>query len=111
MRRRLERWRLRTFGRVLAERAVARLKTTFKSFQPRVGATLLSTWLNGWTTSRRMRECSATFSCRICGDRRAEESIEHFAFCPKVQLIAQHVFHHPRATEAESSAHHLQRFL
>ena len=111
LRRRLERWRLPTLSRALVPRAIQRIQSTFRLCQPRVGATLLTTWLNGWTTSRRMRGCSPTFSCRICGQPSAEESIEHFAFCPKVQLLATQVFNLPRAIEAPSAAHHLQEYL
>ena len=112
LRKRLERWNLPSFGRIVTERAETRLKAVFKCCQPRVGATLLTTWLNGWTTSRRMRGCSSsTFCCRICGKPGAEESIEHFAFCEKVQMVAQQIFHLPTSAEASSRRHHLQSFL
>ena len=59
-----------------------------------------------------MRGCaSTTFCCRICGKSDAEESIEHFAFCKKVQMVAEQIFHLPTAANAISRSHHLQSFL
>ena len=44
-------------------------------------------------------------------EKDAEESISHFAFCEKVQLIGQEIFKLPKASEAVSRQHHLQSFL
>ena len=87
-----------TFGRVLSERAEARLRPTFRLCQPRVGTTLLRAWLICRATSRRMRGCvTTTLSCRICGRGDAEESTQHIAFCENVQIVGQQLFNLQRA--------------
>ena len=110
LRKRLEKWGLPSFGRVLADRATSRLRTTFKKCQPRVGANLLSTWLNKWPTSRRLRGIQESTPCKLCRQRGCEDSLQHIAFCVVTQRIAVELFRLPTSREAANRAEHLERF-
>ena len=59
---------------VVVRRAVDRLSRVFKLTSPRVASSLLSTYYNRWTTSRRFQ---GSGPCRMCG--KGEDSIEHTA--------------------------------
>ena len=72
----------------LVRRALRRLQQAFALVAPRVGIVLFRTWLNGRPTSRRFQDRSKCCLLR-CGRPTAEDSIEHYAFCPVVLEVAR----------------------
>ena len=51
---------------------------------------LIRTFLNGWTTARRFQDRSTC--CCLCGNKTAQDSLEHYIFCPTVHEIATKLF-------------------
>ena len=76
LRRRLDRWDLHLLAGHRVRRAILSMKNVAAGCPPRVCASLLRSWCNGWVTARRMQDNGA---CILgCG---GEDSIEHYAAC------------------------------
>ena len=76
---RLDRWRSPTLPGHRVGRWLSTLRATSAWLPPRVQACQIRTAFNGWLTSRRMQgNGRCIFGCR------AEDSIEHYAFCNSV---------------------------
>ena len=85
MRARLERWKLPGFPRVVARKALLHLRQVRALAPPRVGAAVLSTMWNRWTTARRFQKSGkCVFGC----SPTACDSIEHYACCTVVREVA-----------------------
>ena len=67
-----------------ARRAVGRLKDISRFSQPRQWFAVLRTMCDGWTTGRRFGE--RTSRCMAGCD--AEDSIAHYAGCPRIRAVA-----------------------
>ena len=79
MRWKLDRWSLRGFPRITAERYLRALELVKALLPPRVGAASLRIAWNGWCTRRRYQERGP---CLFgCGSFLQEDSIEHYACC------------------------------
>ena len=72
-----------------------RLKKLEEVAQPVVAAVHLRTLLNGWVMSRRMASLEGNDlvgECPFCN--RAQDSLEHFAYCPIIkEAFAKHGHH------------------
>ena len=87
LRKKLSRWQTGLFPRLLAPRLQHGLQVTGRRGAPRVAAALLRANLNGWVTERRMQTrggCGCGLGCP-----GAEDSIEHYARCPRLWDIAR----------------------
>lgn len=83
LRRRLRRWHTGIWPRLLAPRLRVGLQLVGTHGAPRLAATLLRANLNGWVTSRRFQRAGG------CGlGCSADDSLEHYARCPKIWHIA-----------------------
>ena len=77
VRRKLDRWQVRTLPGHRANHWVKVLCSTTKLLPPRVKACQLRTAMNGWFTGRRFQQTGGClFACRD-----SEDSIEHYAHC------------------------------
>ena len=90
MRNRLKRWQLDIPEGHLARQATSLVNRAWKVAPPRVAMVLLRTYLYAWTTSRRFQDCHSP--CCLCRVKGAQDSLEHFVFCPVVQEIATKIF-------------------
>ena len=87
LRKKLQRWTTGLFPRLLGPRMQHGLQIVGKHGTPRVAAALLRANMNGWVTERRMQirnGCGCGLGCA-----EAEDSIEHYACCPRVWDIAR----------------------
>ncbi len=83
LRRRLDRWNMRTLPGVRVGRAIRAMEITARQTTPRVSAALLRLLCNGWCTSRRFQ---GNGHCRFeCG--ASEDSIEHMSRCRCVREL------------------------
>jgi hypothetical protein len=107
VRAKLERWRLPDPPAHVAQRILRRLQRVRELVPPRVGAAYFSTLWNRWTTARRFQrrgtpECTCVLGC----GGLAEDSIEHYACCAALRLVARRFLR----LDSELS-YGLQRFL
>ena len=80
MRHKLDRFGLPGWPGLTATRCLHALKVLHRDAPPRVGAAVLRTMFNGWTTARRFqRSGPCLFRCNCFWH---EDSIEHYAACP-----------------------------
>jgi len=81
----LARWKLPSPLGTLARRARKRAQWLSKLVAPRVLATIFRTWWNGWCTARRFQKIGkCVFGC----SPRADDSIEHYMWCPFTTQMA-----------------------
>ena len=76
----------------VTRRALRRLSNAFRLTTPRVAIILFRSLWNGWCTARRFQEeGSCVFGC----PGEAQDSIEHYAFCPVQVSFARDRLHIP----------------
>lgn len=82
----LARWKIDGPPRQTAEEYQKFLKEIVKSTPPRVRAAVISTAWNRWATERRWQRRNADSNCCVFHCRpEAEDSIEHYQYCPTVR--------------------------
>ena len=88
-RRRLQRWLVPGAppAGTLARRGLNRMQTFFRLVAPHVAIVVFRAWFNGWCTARRFQDRSSRCVLHCCR-LTAEDSIEHYAFCPIVKDFA-----------------------
>ena len=90
VRAKLARWDIPVFPRVRVGRMLATAARLAPLAPPRVQAAVWKTRWNGWVTQRRMQSLrTARRRCIFRCAARAEDSIEHYACCPRVAQFAR----------------------
>ena len=85
LRKRLDRFPSTTFPRIKTQRAMQVLTRLEKLVPPRVHASILRTWWNGWLTARRFQLTTSADRCCIFGCAGGgDDSLEHYASCAEV---------------------------
>ena len=66
--------------------AIANFKCPSRHVPPRIHMAVIRLHLNAWHTARRYQRKANNY-CPFCGNQAAEDSIEHFFFCPVLQNV------------------------
>ena len=100
--RRLARWHCGLTAPDMAARALATYPEVARVVPPRVLAACLRSLWNGWCTARRFQGHAGC--CFGCPD--GEDSVEHYANCREVAIVASALLDLPRAASQESRLAH-----
>ena len=88
IRSKLERWKLPGLPRGTAEGVLDYLKVAFRLAPPRVSMSYFGLVWNRWCTSRRFQQND---KCVLCGKVGTRDSVEHYASCVTVLLLASYM--------------------
>ena len=88
IRSKLERWKLPGLPRGTAEGVLDYLKFAFRLAPPRVSMSYVGLVWNRWCTSRRFQQND---KCVLCGKVGTRDSVEHYASCVTVLLLASYM--------------------
>ena len=86
LRSKLDRWDIPLLPRKRVQRALQRLNTLKKVVPPRVIASIIRTWFNGWCTKHRFQETQEHLCCFGCTS--GPDSVEHYSTCSKLAHYA-----------------------
>ena len=88
MRHKLDRWVTPDILKgTVTHRIMALLPRLHSLLPPKIIASLIRTWFNGWCTARRFQGCER---CLLGCEWDNTDSIEHYCVCPKVTELRRH---------------------
>lgn len=96
LRQKLQRWHLPLFPRQNVEHFLQLLARLKPLVPPRIMAAILRCAWNGWTTGRRFQRTTRSHSCLFQCHPDSDDSIEHYASCPRVATFSHRYLNLPK---------------